>query len=86
MNIIVEILKNDHIRGASVSGLCTIILALFFKKIMHMEVPYNGVHASHLLSLAAVLVNTPTVTFLHNMSINDRWTVHPQWSPCEWPC
>jgi len=34
-----ELLRNDHIRAASVSGSSIIILAVFFKKIMHTEVP-----------------------------------------------
>lgn len=38
MNKFVELAKNDHIQGAMVSGLCIIILALVFKKILHVEV------------------------------------------------
>ena len=35
-----EFIRNDHIQAAFVSGLCIIILALFFKKVMHEQVPY----------------------------------------------
>ncbi|MBU0984428.1 MAG: hypothetical protein KKA42_11195 [candidate division Zixibacteria bacterium] len=40
MRKLIEFLRNDHIQAALVSGLCIIILALFFKKYLHMaDVP-----------------------------------------------
>jgi hypothetical protein len=30
-------IKNDHIQAATASGLCIIILALAFKKVLHVE-------------------------------------------------
>lgn len=41
MSKIMEYIKNDHVQGSFVSGLCIIALALYFKKVEHMkEVPY----------------------------------------------
>ncbi len=40
MNKIIEIIRNDHIQAATASGICIIALALFFKKVLHVEVPH----------------------------------------------
>jgi hypothetical protein len=34
------IVTNDHIQASTVSGLCIIILALAFKKVLHEKPPY----------------------------------------------
>ena len=39
MKKLLAFIKNDHIQAACVSGACIIILAVFFKKIMHEPVP-----------------------------------------------
>ena len=39
MGKVAEFFKNPHIQIACVSGACIIILAVFFKKIMHEPVP-----------------------------------------------
>ena len=39
MGKIAEFFKNQHIQFACVSGACIIILAVFFKRIMHEPVP-----------------------------------------------
>lgn len=36
---VVAFLKNDLIQLATVGGMCIIILALFFKKVLHIPVP-----------------------------------------------
>ncbi|MFC1475427.1 hypothetical protein ACFLQW_00310 [Candidatus Zixiibacteriota bacterium] len=40
MNALIKLIKNDHIKLATGSGLCIIILALFFKKGLHIPVPH----------------------------------------------
>lgn len=40
MNALLEFIKNDQIQLATASGACIIILAVFFKKIMHIPVPF----------------------------------------------
>ncbi|MFH1686553.1 MAG: hypothetical protein ABIE70_03420 [bacterium] len=40
MRKILEFFKNDHIQGSTVSGLSIIALALYFKKVAHIEIPY----------------------------------------------
>jgi len=40
MRTLVELLKNEHIQAASVSGLCIIILAVASKKILHVEMSH----------------------------------------------
>lgn len=37
MRKVLDILKNDHIQAATVSGLCIIILAYVFKRVLHIE-------------------------------------------------
>jgi hypothetical protein len=40
MNKILEFIRNDHIKAATASGICIIALALYFKKVAHIDVPY----------------------------------------------
>ena len=37
MGKIVDFIRNDHIQAATVSGLCIIILAYVFKRVLHQE-------------------------------------------------
>jgi len=39
MNKIINFFKNDHIQVALGTGACILILAFFFKKVMHTRVP-----------------------------------------------
>jgi len=37
MKKLIKLAKNDHIQASTVSGMCIIILALAFKKVLHAE-------------------------------------------------
>jgi hypothetical protein len=37
---ILEFIRNDHIQAATASGICIIALALYFKRVLQIEVPH----------------------------------------------